>query len=55
MSRIVVFGLSVTSSSWGNDHATCYRGLLAALGDHGAATLLCELQRHRCHTSVGPG
>ena len=32
--KIVVFGLSV-SSSWGNGHATLWRGLCAALGRRG--------------------
>jgi spore maturation protein CgeB len=32
--RFVVFGLTV-SSSWGNGHATLWRGLSAALGRHG--------------------
>ena len=34
MTRLVVFGLSVTSS-WGNGHATTYRGLLRALAARG--------------------
>src|SRR5438445_336851 len=33
--RLVVFGLTVTSS-WGNGHATLWRGLLRALGRDGA-------------------
>src|SRR4051794_10676642 len=32
--RLVVFGLSL-SSSWGNGHATTYRGLLSALHARG--------------------
>lgn len=32
--RIVIFGLTV-SSSWGNGHATIWRGLCRALGRHG--------------------
>jgi spore maturation protein CgeB len=32
--KIVIFGLSV-SSSWGNGHATLWRGLLRALNQHG--------------------
>ncbi|WP_419807020.1 CgeB family protein [Terriglobus sp.] len=32
--NIVIFGLTV-SSSWGNGHATLWRGLLRALGDRG--------------------
>jgi spore maturation protein CgeB len=32
--KLVIFGLSV-SSSWGNGHATLWRGLIAALAEHG--------------------
>lgn len=32
--KLVVFGLSLTSS-WGNGHATTYRGLLRAFADRG--------------------
>jgi hypothetical protein len=32
--KIVVFGLTI-SSSWGNGHATLWRGLVAALGRAG--------------------
>jgi spore maturation protein CgeB len=39
--RIVVFGLSI-SSSWGNGHATTYRGLLAALAARGWETTFFE-------------
>jgi spore maturation protein CgeB len=39
--NIVVFGLSVTSS-WGNGHATNYRGLLSALRQRGHHVLFLE-------------
>jgi spore maturation protein CgeB len=39
--RIVVLGLSITSS-WGNGHATTYRGLLRALADRGHDVLFLE-------------
>lgn len=42
--RIVVFGLSV-SSSWGNGHATLWRGLIAALGRRGAEVTFFERDR----------
>jgi spore maturation protein CgeB len=39
--RIVVFGLSV-SSSWGNGHATIWRGLCRALGNAGHSVIFFE-------------
>jgi spore maturation protein CgeB len=39
--RIVVFGLTV-SSSWGNGHATLWRGLIRALGARGHVTRFFE-------------
>lgn len=39
--KIVVFGLSV-SSSWGNGHATIWRGLLRALGQAGHRAVFLE-------------
>jgi len=39
--RIVILGLSVTSS-WGNDHATTYRSLLAGLAARGHQILFLE-------------
>jgi len=41
MSRIVVLGLSITSS-WGNGHATTYRALLRALAARGHELLFLE-------------
>ena len=42
--RIVVLGLSITSS-WGNGHATTYRGLVRALLDRGHDVLFLERDR----------
>ncbi|MDP9068042.1 MAG: glycosyltransferase [Actinomycetota bacterium] len=39
--RIVILGLSVTSS-WGNGHATNYRGLMKALSQRGHSVLFLE-------------
>src|SRR5687767_7854762 len=39
--RIVVLGLSITSS-WGNGHATTYRGLVRALAARGHDVLFLE-------------
>ncbi len=39
--KLVIFGLSV-SSSWGNGHATLWRGLCAALGRHGHKVVFFE-------------
>ena len=39
--RIVILGLSITSS-WGNGHATNYRGLVRALAARGHDVLFCE-------------
>ncbi|MDB4988513.1 MAG: hypothetical protein JWN04_3691 [Myxococcaceae bacterium] len=39
--RYVVLGLSITSS-WGNGHATTYRGLIKALADRGHDVLFLE-------------
>lgn len=40
-SRIVILGLSITSS-WGNGHATTYRGLVRALTERGHDVLFLE-------------
>jgi len=40
-SRIVILGLSITSS-WGNGHATTYRGLVRALSERGHDVLFLE-------------
>lgn len=40
--RIVVFGLTV-SSSWGNGHATLWRGLIRALGARGHEVVFFEM------------
>lgn len=42
--RIVILGLSVTSS-WGNGHATNYRGLMRALTERGHEVLFLERDR----------
>src|SRR5437764_8720120 len=39
--RIVILGLSITSS-WGNGHATTYRGLMRALCSRGHEVLFLE-------------
>lgn len=39
--NIVILGLSITSS-WGNGHATTYRGLVRALNERGHQTLFLE-------------
>ncbi len=39
--RVVIFGLTV-SSSWGNGHATLWRGLLRALGERGHHVIFYE-------------
>jgi spore maturation protein CgeB len=39
--KIVIFGLTV-SSSWGNGHATLWRGLIKALGARGHAVIFFE-------------
>lgn len=39
--RLVVFGLSI-SSSWGNGHASTYRGLLSALAERGWSIIFFE-------------
>src|SRR5918996_2672331 len=39
--RIVILGLSITSS-WGNGHATTYRGLVRELGAQGHDVLFLE-------------
>ena len=41
--RLVVFGLSITSS-WGNGHATLWRGLIRALAERGHAVTFFERQ-----------
>src|SRR3712207_1190239 len=39
--KLVIFGLSI-SSSWGNGHATLWRGLCRALGKRGHKILFYE-------------
>ena len=39
--KIVIFGLTITSS-WGNGHATLWRGLCRALGDRGHRVIFYE-------------
>ena len=39
--NIIIFGLSITSS-WGNGHATTYRGLVKALTKQGHKILFLE-------------
>jgi spore maturation protein CgeB len=39
--KLVVFGLTV-SSSWGNGHATLWRGLIAALERRGVRVVFFE-------------
>jgi spore maturation protein CgeB len=39
--KLVIFGLSI-SSSWGNGHATLWRGLCRALGDDGHTVIFFE-------------
>ncbi|HEY7955469.1 MAG TPA: glycosyltransferase, partial [Polyangia bacterium] len=43
--KVVIFGLSV-SSSWGNGHATLWRGLLGALGAMGHQVVFYERDVH---------
>ena len=56
--KLVVFGLTITSS-WGNGHATLWRGLVRALGTRGHRVVFFERDvpyyaRHRDLTSI-PG
>lgn len=56
--KLVVFGLSV-SSSWGNGHATLWRGLIRALGDAGHQVTFFERDapwyaRHRDLLALPP-
>lgn len=43
--RLVVFGLTI-SSSWGNGHATLWRGLVAALARRGVSVTFFEKDQH---------
>src|SRR3954452_22403902 len=57
--KIVIFGLSV-SSSWGNGHATLWRGLCAALARRGHRVVFLERDvpyyaSHRDLTSLPGG
>ncbi|MDB4969011.1 MAG: hypothetical protein JWN44_4700 [Myxococcales bacterium] len=57
--KLVIFGLSV-SSSWGNGHATLWRGLIAALGRSGHEVVFFERDvpyyaRHRDLTELPGG
>jgi spore maturation protein CgeB len=51
--RFVVFGLTA-SSTWGNGHATLWRGLARALGEEGHALLFLERDqpRHAAHRDL---
>ncbi|MGD9617851.1 MAG: glycosyltransferase [Alphaproteobacteria bacterium] len=51
--RIVILGLSITSS-WGNGHATTYRGLMRALCRRGHEVLFLECDKpwYRAHRDV---
>ncbi|MFN2446694.1 MAG: glycosyltransferase [Vicinamibacterales bacterium] len=53
--RWVVFGLSITSS-WGNGHATTYRGLLRELAarGHDVTFLECDAPWYAAHRDVAP-
>lgn len=56
--KLVIFGLTI-SSSWGNGHATLWRGLVRALADRGHCVVFFELDRpyyaaHRDYTAI-PG
>jgi len=56
--KLVIFGLTI-SSSWGNGHATLWRGLVRALADRGHCVVFFELDRpyyaaHRDYTTI-PG
>src|SRR5688500_1453740 len=42
--KLVVFGLTI-SSSWGNGHATLWRGLCRALGERGHTVIFFEQDR----------
>lgn len=52
--KLVVFGLTV-SSSWGNGHATLWRGLLAALArlGHRAVFFERDVPYYACHRDLG--
>jgi spore maturation protein CgeB len=52
--RIVIFGLSV-SSSWGNGHATLWRGLISALDDAGHEVVFFErdVPYYSAHRDLG--
>jgi spore maturation protein CgeB len=52
-SRIVILGLSITSS-WGNGHATTYRGLMRALCRRGHEVLFLECDKpwYRAHRDM---
>lgn len=57
--KLVVFGLTV-SSSWGNGHATLWRGLIRALARRGCEVVFFERDvpyyaAHRDLTELGPG
>ena len=43
--KFVVFGLTI-SSSWGNGHATLWRGLCSALGNRGHRVIFYERDVH---------
>ncbi len=43
--KLVVFGLTI-SSSWGNGHATLWRGLVAALARRGVSVVFFEKDQH---------
>src|SRR4051794_41930951 len=51
--RIIIVGLSITSS-WGNGHATTYRGLMRALCRRGHEVLFLECDKpwYRAHRDM---
>lgn len=52
--KVVVLGLSITSS-WGNGHATTYRGVVSELASRGHQVLFCERETpwHRNARDLG--
>ena len=57
--KIVIFGLTI-SSSWGNGHATIWRGLCRALAERGHCVVFFEQDRpyyaaHRDYFSIPGG
>ena len=57
--KLVIFGLTITSS-WGNGHATLWRGLVRALGARGHHVVFFERDvpyyaKHRDLTAIAGG